>query len=161
MPVASIDPLTSQSIAFDHNRLATESGPLSLSLFSLSLSLSLSLPLPPPSLPPPSQLENPRQTTPVIVQNLISLTQNATHGELASLEELIGLLVKGKYISAPVVKMLWDIFTRSVNNVTQSHSRSAILLLSMIASAEREIVKANIKVIVAHGLNSNEDTPGN
>ena len=32
MPVASIDPLTSQSTAFEHYHLATESGLISLSL---------------------------------------------------------------------------------------------------------------------------------
>ena len=49
----------------------------------------------------------------------------------------------------------------SISNVTQSHSRSAILLLSMIAGAEQDIVKANIKLLVAHGLNQSGEDPGN
>ena len=140
----------------------------------------------------------------MVVQNLMSLTQGANYGELTSLEEMMGLLVRGKFIPAPVVKMLWDIFTHryacffgcfgvctciclvqttctyihlvralslhelcmysftcSAGNVTQSHSRSAVLLLSMIAGAEREVVKTNLKLLVAHGLNSEGENPGN
>ena len=52
-------------------------------------------------------------------------------------------------------------FTCSAGNVTQSHSRSAVLLLSMIAGAEREVVKTNLKLLVAHGLNSEGENPGN
>ena len=47
----------------------------------------------------------------MVVQNLMSLTQGANYGESTSLEEMMGLLVRGKFIPAPVVKMLWDIFT--------------------------------------------------
>ena len=82
-------------------------------LFSLTLSRSHSPSLSPPPNPPSlSQADNPRQVTASIVQNLLSLTEGATYGELASLEEMIGLLVKGKFVPAPVVKMLWDKFTR-------------------------------------------------
>ena len=47
----------------------------------------------------------------------------------------------------------------SIDNVTQSHSRSAILLLSMIAGVEQEIVKTNLKLLITHGLSG--ENPGN
>ena len=37
---------------------------------------------------------------------------DATHAQLSSLEQMMVLLMKGKNISAPVVKLLWDIFTK-------------------------------------------------
>ncbi|CAI8031317.1 Condensin complex subunit 1 [Geodia barretti] len=105
------------------------------------------------------QSENPKQAVPIIVHNLMSLTNEATYAELSSLEQMMVLLMKGKNISAPVVKLLWDIFTKSVGNVTQSQSCSAVLLLSMIAGADPEIANANIRILISHGLKQHGDNP--
>ena len=66
-----------------------------------------------PSLPSPHQTDdNQKHMTPLIVKNLVSLTHGTTHTHLTSLSHMMALLIKGDHIPAPVVKLLWDIFTK-------------------------------------------------
>ena len=66
-----------------------------------------------PSLSSPHQTDdNQKHVTPLIVKNLISLTHGTTHTHLTSLSHMMALLIKGDHIPAPVVKLLWDIFTK-------------------------------------------------
>ena len=95
-----------------------------------------------------------------IVRSLIQLTQGASCGDLASLEAMMVLLVKGGHIPPAVVRMLWDTFTLKVPGSTLEDSRAAVLILSMVASADQGIVKSNINALVSHGLDGTREDAG-
>jgi len=95
-----------------------------------------------------------------IVRSLIQLTQGASCGDLASLEAMMMLLVKGGHIPPAMVRMLWDTFTLKVPGSTLEDSRTAGLILSMVASADQGIVKSNINVLVSHGLDGTREDAG-
>ncbi|XP_067659519.1 condensin complex subunit 1-like [Haliotis asinina] len=95
---------------------------------------------------------NQRSKALAIVTNLTALTVGATLGDLTSLEGLIVEFIKSGEIGPPVIQMLWERFTLKVLNTTASDSRAALLLLSMAAGAEMEMVKSNIEVLIKEGL---------
>ncbi|XP_031564431.1 condensin complex subunit 1-like [Actinia tenebrosa] len=101
-------------------------------------------------LDPPSP--NQRTKTALIVKNMIALTHGASIGDLTSLEELMSELMKGKLIPGPVIKLLWEKFTMKVSQTTAEESRAALILLGMLASAEMDIIRSNVDVLVKSGL---------
>lgn len=99
--------------------------------------------------------------TVAIVRNLLLLAEGASYGDLTSLEEMISLLMKADHIPSAVIRMLWDTFTLRVPNTTRQQSRVALLMLSMMGSADRDIVKSNLDILVSCGLKmeSSDDSP--
>ncbi|XP_071110071.1 condensin complex subunit 1-like [Haliotis cracherodii] len=95
---------------------------------------------------------NQRSKALAIVTNLTALTSGATLGDLTSLEGLVVEFIKSGEIGPPVIQMLWERFTLKVAHTTASDSRAALLLLSMAAGAEMEMVKSNIEVLIKEGL---------
>ncbi len=89
-----------------------------------------------------------------IVRNLISLTEGASCGDLTSLEEMVSLLVTGKHLTPAIIRTLWDTFTGKVPGASVQDSRAALHLLSMAGNADREILRSNVDILVAHGLKS-------
>ena len=87
-----------------------------------------------------------------IVKNFIALVEGATIGELASLEELIGMLVTSKDIGKDCFQVLWQHFTQFHGATTDAESRSAVVLLSMIGNAEPSVISSNLNLLVNHGL---------
>ena len=67
---------------------------------------------------------------------------------------------QGKHISPAVVRMLWDTFTQRVPGTAIEEARSAALILSMAGGADREIVRSNIDILVAHGLGGSDTDTG-
>lgn len=66
-----------------------------------------------------------------VVQNLLQITSNATSGELASLEKLIGLVVSAGHVPASALKELWQIYHQSTPGKQKLESVLACQLLSM------------------------------
>ncbi|KAK3726740.1 hypothetical protein QZH41_008305, partial [Actinostola sp. cb2023] len=95
---------------------------------------------------------NQRAKTGIIVKNLITLTYGASIGDLTSLEELMGELMKAKLIPGSLIKLLWEKFTMKVAQTTPEESRAALILLRMLASAETDIIRSNVDVLVNTGL---------
>ena len=98
--------------------------------------------------------------TAFIVRNLIQLTQGASCGDLTSLEAMMALLVTRGHIPPAVVCMLWDTFTLKVPGSSMEDSRAAVLILSMAASADQEIVKSNVDILVSRGLGTSGEGAG-
>ncbi len=91
-----------------------------------------------------------------VANNLVALVRGSSRGQLASLEKLLGMLVEGDYITAPVIKVLWDTFQHST-----ADSALAVQVLSMVASASPAIINNNFDLLVRTGLvNTQGNKPG-
>ncbi|GFR65797.1 condensin complex subunit 1 [Elysia marginata] len=60
--------------------------------------------------------------------------------------------VKSGDINKPVIQTLWETFTLKSSSVTEQDARAAVMLISMCARAEPNIVKSNLEVLVQEGL---------
>lgn len=87
-----------------------------------------------------------------MVKNLTALISGATIGDLAGLEELIGILVKGNDIDKNCYQVMWQVFTKVMPDASDEQSQAALVLLGMVASSEPAIVISNVNVLVEHGL---------
>ena len=72
----------------------------------------------------------------------------------------MALLVTRGHIPPAVVRMLWDTFTLKVPGSSMEDSRAAVLILSMAASADQEIVKSNVDILVSRGLGTGGEGAG-
>ena len=68
-----------------------------------------------------------------MVKNLTALISGATIGDLAGLEELIGILVKGKDIDKNCYQVMWQVFTKVMPDTSEEQSQSALVLLGMVS----------------------------
>jgi condensin complex subunit 1 len=85
-----------------------------------------------------------------IAQNLLSLAEEATVSELASIEEAISLLVKEERIPADVFSSLWS----SMSSGSGDARATALHVLSMTANADKGIIdsKSRLKIILDSAL---------
>lgn len=101
---------------------------------------------------------NKTEKTAYIAKNLISLTENASIADLASLEKLLGLMHAGKLISQDVIRVLWQIYNfeggDADNGQINSQRRGAIIILGMLALEDSQIVIASVDSILKIGLGS-------
>ncbi|KAJ1981931.1 condensin complex non-SMC subunit Cnd1 [Dimargaris xerosporica] len=88
------------------------------------------------------------------VRNLISLTYDATLADLTSLEELLGCMRQEDLIAEPVVDKLWSVYAYTKEDLTREQRRGAIMILGMLAKADRKIVTSNIDSLLRVGLGS-------
>ncbi|XP_059092288.1 condensin complex subunit 1-like isoform X2 [Tigriopus californicus] len=95
---------------------------------------------------------NSKERAQMIVRNFIALVSGATVGELTSLEELVGMLVKSKDIGVDCFNLLWQYFTMMLPTVTQEESRGAIVLLGMVATVEPTVITTNLALLLETGL---------
>ncbi|KAJ8320625.1 hypothetical protein KUTeg_002212 [Tegillarca granosa] len=95
---------------------------------------------------------NQRANALAVVKNLSALTCGASLGDITSLEGLIAELMRSGEIDNSIKQVLWERFTLKIPNITPEDSRAAILILSMAAGAEMNIVKINVDVLVKEGL---------
>ncbi|XP_064610959.1 condensin complex subunit 1-like [Liolophura sinensis] len=93
-----------------------------------------------------------------IVKNLTALTHGATAGDITSLAELMCEFYRSGEVDGHVIQLLWERFTLKQTTTMVEESRAALVLLSMIAGAETEIVKSNIDVLVKEGLGPRAET---
>lgn len=95
---------------------------------------------------------NPRTEAMKVAQNLVGFLKNATISEVACIEELVKEFVKSGDINAHVIKVLWEKFTKKLPDTTDEESHSCLVLLSMAAGYQPEIVSSNIDNLVSIGL---------
>lgn len=89
-----------------------------------------------------------------LVRNLTALVSGATIGDLAGLEELIGMLVKSKDLDKNCFQVMWQMFTKVMPETDDQQSRCALTLLGMVGNIEPNILTTNINVLVEHGFKS-------
>lgn len=87
-----------------------------------------------------------------VVSNLSALISMSTQGELASLEELIAVCVATGDMPKICFQVMWEKFSMALPDTTEEESRSALLLLTMVATAEVQVVTSNVNVLVSVGL---------
>ena len=61
-------------------------------------------------------------------------------------------------IPQAVVQLLWQRFALKIPQTTLKEQRASLNILSMIAGAERDIIKSNLSVLIEHGLTCKLDT---
>lgn len=89
----------------------------------------------------------------LIARNLVQRTRGASLAELTSLEELLSTMCSDNLISAQVVEKLWSVYaTPAKRQIEKSHRRGAIIVLSMLAAAKRQIVQDKIDILLGVGL---------
>ena len=93
----------------------------------------------------------------MVVKRLTILVQDATVGEIASLEDLLSQLMQENKIETKLIQVLWERFTKTIPNTTAEEARIAIHLISMLANSESVIVRQNLDTIMENGLKENEN----
>lgn len=89
----------------------------------------------------------------LIARNLVQRTRGASLAELTSLEELLSAMSSDNLIPKAVVEKLWTVYTTpSRRKIEKSQRRGAIIVLSMLAAAKRQIVQDKIDVLLGVGL---------
>ncbi len=91
-----------------------------------------------------------------VANNLVAMVRGSSRGQLASLERLLGMLVEGHYITAPVIKCLWDIFQQS-----SADSALAVQVLSMIGGVSRDVINNNFDLLIRTGIVGQDERTGN
>ncbi|KAI9479008.1 condensin complex non-SMC subunit Cnd1 [Coemansia sp. RSA 989] len=100
----------------------------------------------------PSERLSDGENTSRITRNLISLTFGATLAELTSLEELIRTLMNEHMIGAAVVDKLRSVYGYTKKPLPPAQRRGAIIILGMLAQANRAIVTDDIDLYLRIGL---------
>lgn len=86
-----------------------------------------------------------------ISRNMIERTFGATLAELTSLEQLLSLMQSERMISDEVIEKLWEVYAAS-RPIAKAQRRGAILVLSMLATADRALVADKIETLLQIGL---------
>ncbi|PWN48727.1 hypothetical protein IE53DRAFT_180662 [Violaceomyces palustris] len=86
-----------------------------------------------------------------IARNMIERTFGATLAELTSLEELLKTMASEELVHPDVVSKLWAVYSVP-RAIPRAQRRGAIIVLSMLAVAKREIVSERIETLLKIGL---------
>ena len=86
-----------------------------------------------------------------IARNMIERTFGATLAELTSLEELLKTMEAEGMVQPEVFAKLWTVYS-APRAISKAQRRGAIIVLSMLAVARREIVSENIDTLLKIGL---------
>ena len=89
-----------------------------------------------------------------IARNMISLTFGATPAELTSLEQLLSTMMKEGHVNALVVTKLWQVYGVLKQEISKSQRRGAIIVLSMLAMTDPDIVVKEMSTLLRVGLGS-------
>ncbi|KAJ1664052.1 condensin complex non-SMC subunit Cnd1 [Coemansia sp. RSA 1813] len=100
----------------------------------------------------PNERLSAAENTSRITRNLISLTFGATLAELTSLEELIRTLMGEGLIGEAVVNKLRSVYGYTKQRLPPAQRRGAIIILGMMAQANRTIVTDDIDLYLRIGL---------
>ena len=92
------------------------------------------------------------QHSKLVVGNLLQIISNATSGELASLEKLVGLLVVGGHIPPLAVKELWKIFHSSGKGKKESILACQLLSMAIPMEASTSSVLSDVDCLMSGGL---------
>lgn len=86
-----------------------------------------------------------------VCRNMIERTFGATLAELTSLEQLFCLMHAEGLVERAVVDKLWEVYA-STRPISRAQRRGSIMVLSMLAKAERELVADKMDVLLRIGL---------
>ncbi|KAH6934357.1 hypothetical protein HPB50_023376 [Hyalomma asiaticum] len=87
-----------------------------------------------------------------IADGLSELVNVVTTSELICLEQLVTELVKSGDISSTVLRFLWDRYTMEQPDTMREECLAATQLLSMVASADSNMVTKNLELLISVGL---------
>ncbi|XP_065304685.1 condensin complex subunit 1-like isoform X2 [Dermacentor albipictus] len=87
-----------------------------------------------------------------IADGLSELVNVVTTSELICLEQLVTELVKTGDISSMVLRFLWERYTMEQADSSREDCLAATQLLSMVASADSNMVTKNLELLVSVGL---------
>ncbi|KAL1417635.1 hypothetical protein MTO96_026687 [Rhipicephalus appendiculatus] len=87
-----------------------------------------------------------------ITDGLSELVNTVTTSELICLEQLVTELVKTGDVSSGVLRFLWERYTMEQPGTSREESLAATQLLSMVASADSNMVTKNLNLLVSVGL---------
>lgn len=90
-----------------------------------------------------------------MANNLLILVRSSSYSQLASLERLLGMLVEREFITAPVIKCLWDSFKQRA-----ADSALAVKVLAMIGSAQPTVISSNFSLLVDTGIAEQGESKG-
>ncbi|WBW72186.1 condensin complex non-SMC subunit Cnd1 [Schizosaccharomyces osmophilus] len=100
--------------------------------------------------PPPGSDANDRAN--YMARNLISLTYDSSLAELTSLEQMLSILMKQDYFPALVVTKLWQVYSYVKKDISRTQRRGAIIVLSMLALGNNDIIIQGLDYLVQIGL---------
>ncbi|KAK0538110.1 condensin complex non-SMC subunit Cnd1 [Tilletia horrida] len=86
-----------------------------------------------------------------IARNMIERTFGATLAELTSLEQLFSTMASQDMVDDEVVRKLWVVYATG-QKIPQAQRRGAIIVLSMLAIANKEIVAERLDTLLQTGL---------
>lgn len=87
-----------------------------------------------------------------IAENLIGLTMEMSLAELTSLEQLLFVMVNRDEFDMSVVDVLWNMFAMKKKDISDGSRRGALIILSMLGKAKKEIISNNFDVLLKIGL---------
>ncbi|OAE32488.1 hypothetical protein AXG93_3242s1100 [Marchantia polymorpha subsp. ruderalis] len=87
-----------------------------------------------------------------IATSLVQLTLEASLGDLASIEALVGKSMMRGDITPGTLSALWNIFTFNAPTVTPDQCRGALAVLCMAAKSNAKILRSNIQNILDIGF---------
>ena len=93
----------------------------------------------------------PAENTARIARNMIERTFGATLAELTSLEQLLSVMHGEGLVDRAVIDTLWDVYA-TTRPIARAQRRGAIMVLSMLAKADRGIVADHIDTLLRIGL---------
>ena len=102
--------------------------------------------------------EDPSSSHTSIARNLLLLVNGATVGELASLEEMIVLLIKNEHLSDSVIQILWGVFAGKASWAGEQDAKYALLLLSMVGRVNSDTLRGKMQLLMKHGLQPSDLT---
>lgn len=99
-----------------------------------------------------------REKAAFIAKNLIKLTSGASLADLASLEQLLGMMYKDKLIEENVVNVLWAIYNSilkddgGMEHFDRQQVHGSVIVLGMLAAANHEITLRGLDSLLNVGL---------
>lgn len=86
------------------------------------------------------------------VKALVNLLDGMQPGQSPALSKLITSWRANNELDAETLKVMWEMFSMKLPNTKPDESRSALMLLSMAAQAESNIITDNLDVLIKIGL---------
>ncbi|KAL7299993.1 hypothetical protein TKK_0007307 [Trichogramma kaykai] len=104
-----------------------------------------------------SQLSN-RQKALLSVKALIQLLDGMQPGQSSALSKLLVSWRTNNELDTESLKVMWEMFSLKLANTTPEESRSALMLLTMAAQFEPNIITDNLDVLIKVGLGPRAQT---
>lgn len=93
-----------------------------------------------------------RQKALTCVKALIKLLKELQPGQSVALNQLILTWYNNTDINSEVLQILWEKFSMKSSDTDPIDSRAALMLITMIAQAESNIITGNLEVLIKVGL---------